>query len=120
MSVCQALLVQVAQIAHEHGAVGVERIMVAIGPLSGVDGAQLDSAFRVMRRGGVAAAAELIVESVAIRVRCESCGMEAQARINRLICCGCGGFRTRVIQGDELKLMRVELCAPESRKATLA
>jgi hydrogenase nickel incorporation protein HypA/HybF len=112
MSVCQALLVQITQIAHEHRAAAVERITIAIGPLSGIDAAQLDSAFRVMRRGSVAAAAELVVDSVDIRIRCEACGGEAAALINRLTCSWCGGFRTRVIQGDELRLMRVELCVP--------
>jgi len=109
MSVCQALLSQVAAIARERGAESVVSITVEIGPLSGVDPAQLRSAFTVLRAGSGSAMAELVIDTSAVEVRCLACGAESQTLMNRLICRACGGFRTRVIAGDELRLRRVEL-----------
>jgi hydrogenase nickel incorporation protein HypA/HybF len=109
MSVCQALLMQVDAIARQRGAGTVVAITVEIGPLSGVDPAQLRSAFAVMRIGSSCAAAELLIETAVIEVRCLVCGADSATLVNRLVCRACGGFRTRVIAGDELRLRRVEL-----------
>lgn len=102
-------MVQVEAIARQRGAETVVAITVEIGPLSGVDPAQLRSAFAVMRTGSGSAAAELLIETAAVEVRCLACGVDSQTLVNRLVCRACGGFRTRVIAGDELRLRRVEL-----------
>jgi len=109
MSICQALLLQVDAIARQRGAGTVVAITVEIGPLSGVDATQLRSAFAVMRTGSSSAAAELLFETAAVEVRCLACGADSATLVNRLVCRACGGFRTRVIAGDELRLRRVEL-----------
>jgi hydrogenase nickel incorporation protein HypA/HybF len=113
LSVCQALLAQVTEIAIDRGAGSVARIHVEVGPLCGVEPALLASAFEVVRAGSCAAAATLLIETTVITISCLSCGAESRTRPNRLLCTACGGFRTRVIAGDELRLRRVELCMPE-------
>jgi hydrogenase nickel incorporation protein HypA/HybF len=50
-----------------------------------------------------------VIDTSAVEVRCLACGAESQTLMNRLICRACGGFRTRVIAGDELRLRRIEL-----------
>ncbi|MEP6548920.1 MAG: hydrogenase maturation nickel metallochaperone HypA [Gammaproteobacteria bacterium] len=109
LSVCQALLTQVADIAAARGARAVERIFIEVGPLSGVEPAQLRSAFAVLRAGSCAAEAILSIESTLVIVRCTVCGAESPTAPNRLLCGECGGYRTRVVTGDELCLRRVEL-----------
>jgi hydrogenase nickel incorporation protein HypA/HybF len=42
-------------------------------------------------------------------VRCETCGAETEAEPNRLICATCGDYHTRLVSGDEMMLMSVEL-----------
>jgi hydrogenase nickel incorporation protein HypA/HybF len=113
LSVCQALLAQVDRLARDRGATAVNRILIDLGPLSGVDGEQLEAAFAVMRRGGVAAAADLAIRSVGVRVACADCRAETDARPNRLLCAACGSHRTRLVAGDELMLMQVEMRMPE-------
>lgn len=109
MSVCQALLMQVATIARQRGATTVVSITVEVGPLSGVDSAQLQLAFAVMRVGSRSAAAALVIAQATVEVRCLVCGAESETPVNRLVCGTCGGFRTQVIAGDELRLRQVEL-----------
>lgn len=116
LSVCQALLSQVEEIARSRAARAVSRITVHIGPLAGVEPALLQQAYPLARAGTRANEAELIIERLPVRVRCEQCGTESEVPANRLICKGCGDWRTQLIGGDELLLASVELVLDETRE----
>jgi len=109
LSICQALLDQVEHIARDHGATRVERILLRVGPLSGVEPALLLSAYPLAAAGTVAELAELVIEPAPVRVRCNDCGAETEAAPNRLLCGDCGGWKTRLVSGDELLLANLEL-----------
>ncbi|MDH3363956.1 MAG: hydrogenase maturation nickel metallochaperone HypA, partial [Gammaproteobacteria bacterium] len=59
--------------------------------------------------------AELVIEVADVVVRCSQCDSETTVTPNKLLCGSCGDFRTRLISGDELTLMRVELDARADR-----
>jgi hydrogenase nickel incorporation protein HypA/HybF len=111
LSVCQALIDQVVELAREHRANRVERIVLSVGPLSGVEPALLMTAYPIAAAGTVAEDAALELIQSAVRVRCRSCGDEAEVPANRLSCPACGDYRTELVSGDELLLIRVELTA---------
>ncbi|MEP6884837.1 MAG: hydrogenase maturation nickel metallochaperone HypA [Gammaproteobacteria bacterium] len=120
LSVCQALLTQVAEIAADRGAIAVERIIIEVGPLSGVEAHSLLQAFAVARRGSCAADAVLSIEETPVVVLCLGCGVQTKTSPNRLVCAECGGYRTRIMAGDELRLRRVELRVAAAQSAGLA
>jgi len=109
LAICQGLMTQVEQIARREHADCVTRILLRIGPLSGVEPALLADAFPIAAAGSIAAGAELVIEPQLVRVRCLSCGAESAASPNRLLCAACGDFRTRLLSGDELLLASLEL-----------
>jgi len=109
LAVCQALISQVADVARERDASAVAEIYVRIGPLSGVEGPLLHSAFPIAAAGTVASHAELHLEPAPVRVRCEQCGVESEVGMNHLVCAQCGDWRTTLVSGDELILQRVVL-----------
>jgi len=109
LSVCLALMSQVNRIAAEHGARRVERIVLRIGPLSGIEPALLKNAFPLAAAGTVAEDAELAIDHSPVRVKCTICGAESEAAPNRLLCGSCGDFRTRVVSGEEMTLVSLEL-----------
>lgn len=109
LSICQALLEQIARVAADHQARGVRHIKVRNGPLSGVDTHFLEQAFTVARLGTVAEHAELFVESESIRVRCQACGQESTVVANALVCSTCRDWHTEILSGDALLLLSVEL-----------
>jgi hydrogenase nickel incorporation protein HypA/HybF len=113
LSICQALLDQVERIAREHGASRVERILLRVGPLSGVEPALLQNAYPLAAAGSVAEHATLVIEPAPVRVHCKDCGAESDAAPNRLLCAACGGWRTRLISGDEMLLANLELTIPD-------
>ncbi|TVQ90516.1 MAG: hydrogenase maturation nickel metallochaperone HypA [Chromatiaceae bacterium] len=113
LSICLSLLDQVTRIAREQRADAVERILVRIGPLAGVEASLLQHAWPLAAAGSSAADAELLIEETAVRIACNDCGAESAAQPNRLLCTACGSHRTRLISGDELLLARLELRIPD-------
>ena len=109
LSICQSMLRQIENLVEEKGARGVHSVRVQIGPLSGVESELLAQAFPVAVAGSVAQGAALIMETMPIRVRCQQCGAESEAKTNQLICGHCGDWRTTLISGDEMLLTSLEL-----------
>lgn len=108
-AVCQDMLTQIKSIAAEQQAAAVDIVTVRIGPLSGIEAHLLKQAFPLAAAGTVAEKAELIVEELPIKVQCQLCGAETEAKANRLICGQCGDYHTQLISGDEMLLASVEL-----------
>ena len=113
LSVCNALLEQVEAIATQHGAVRVEKIVLRIGPLSGIEVPLLEHAYPLAAAGSVAEDAQLLIETLPVKVKCSQCGAESEAEPNRLLCAACGDFRTNLISGDEMLLASLELIETE-------
>ena len=109
LAICQSLMEQVESIANERDAKCVTSITIGIGPLSGVEFQLLKNAYPVASAGTVAEDAELIIEHLPIKVRCNQCGAESDALPNKLTCKQCGDWRTTLISGDEMMLMSLEL-----------
>ena len=109
LAVAQALVEQVAAVIRQHQASRATAVRVRIGPLAGVVPELLASAFPLAAAGSRMAGAELELALAPIRVRCQTCGAETEAAMNRLICGDCGDWHTQLLSGDELLLESVEL-----------
>ena len=109
LAICQSLMDQVERIAVERNAQCVTTIIIGMGPLSGVEAQLLKNAYSIASVGTVAEDAQLVFEFLPVRVKCSQCGSETDALPNKLLCKNCGDWRTTLISGDELLLMRVEL-----------
>ena len=113
LSVCLALMQQVERIAREHEAESVERIVLQVGPLSGVEALLLERAWPLASTGTLAQQAQLVIETAPVRVHCTQCDTVSNVLPNRLLCSACGDFRTRLISGDEMLLVNLELSKPQ-------
>lgn len=109
LSVTQALLRQVEQVALQHDASAVTAITLAIGPLSGVEPPLLARAFTIARAGTIANEAMLEVETPPVTVWCPACETATEVAANALLCGACGSWKVDLRSGDELLLKRVEL-----------
>ena len=114
LSVCLSLLDQVERIAREHGASRVDRILLRIGPLSGIEAALVANAYPLAAAGSIAEHAVLEIEASPVRVQCKDCGVETEVQPNRLLCGACGGYHTRLLSGDEMLLANLELSVPDT------
>ncbi len=109
LAVAQALVEQVEGVIRQHHAQRASLIRVRIGPLSGVVSALLGNAFPLAAAGTRMEHAVLDLVPAPITVRCETCGAETEAAMNRLVCGACGDWHTQIVSGDELLLESVEL-----------
>ena len=109
LSVCQGLMRQVGRIAAQNGATAVDKIVLKVGPLSGIEPDLLKHAFTIARQGTVAANAELEIQEGTLRVRCTQCGAESEVPSNRLVCPECGDWRVNVTEGEEMLLLSLEI-----------
>lgn len=108
LAVCQALLMEVERVARKSAAGTVTRVIVRVGPLAGIEPQLLSRAFSLARAGGAARDAELCIEPAPVRVQCLACDAQSEAVPQRLVCAHCGGWRTRLVSGDEMILQRLE------------
>lgn len=109
LAVAQALVEQVENVISQHRATGATSVRVRIGPLAGVVPDLLATAFPLAAAGSRLQHAVLDLVDAPVRVRCQTCGAETEAAMNRLICGACGDWHTQVISGDDLLLESVEL-----------
>lgn len=95
--------------ARAHHARHVERIVLRIGAISGVEPEALRFAFDALIPGTIARDARLDIESVPARVHCRSCAKDFVAERGFIFRCpGCGDFSSEVREGRELELSRIE------------
>lgn len=109
-SIISALYDRVVQEAGARQATAVTAVHVRIGEISGVDPGLLRTAYDLFRYGTLCAAAPLAIEEVPARWACGGCG-SAPARGARLVCPECGS-PVRLVAGDEIELLRIELEVP--------
>ncbi|MBN8928614.1 MAG: hypothetical protein BGO51_28130 [Rhodospirillales bacterium 69-11] len=107
LSVCRALLREAMRAAGAEGP-PLRSVTVRIGPLSGVDAGLLARAWPTL------SAADLLIEAAPLRVSCEACGTESAVTPQDLTCRACGDWRTRLLGGDELLLVRIGLEAEDA------
>lgn len=109
LTMCRGLIDAVERIAEREHAISVASLTVTIGALSGVEPALLARAFELARMGTIAENAELVIESMPVRIACQNCGIESDVPAQRMICKCCGAWHVRIVSGDELYLSRVEI-----------
>ena len=109
LSVCLALIDQVERIARDRNSSSVSRIVIKLGPLSGIEPQLLRRSYPMAATGTVAEHAELTIDTAKVVVHCSQCGSDSEVATNRLLCGSCGDYRTRIVSGDEMILQSVEL-----------
>jgi len=109
LSICQALVDQLRDLAARESAHRITRVLLRVGPMSGVVAELLEHAFPIAAAETVADGAAIAIEDAPVRVRCRTCGAETDAEPGSLVCGDCGDFRTDLLTGDELLLVSVEL-----------
>jgi hydrogenase nickel incorporation protein HypA/HybF len=106
-SIIQSLFERIEAEAASHRARSVERVVIRIGELSGVEVELLETAYLTFREGTICAHAPLEIGSVPAHWVCRACGA-VLPRGQVLRCQVCGGAG-RLEQGDEILLERIEM-----------
>lgn len=95
--------------AREQGAERIVSVTIAIGELSGVVPDAVEFCFEACARGTLAEAAKLLIGRIPGRGRCRDCDTELPLDPYTFSCPGCGGFALERLQGEELRIIELEV-----------
>ncbi len=109
LSLMQDTLVLAAQQARQAGGQRIHRVMMRIGPLSGVVSETLQFAFDVLKKDTIAVDATLEIESVPVRCYCQPCASEFSPADLICECPVCHEISTDLRSGREVELTSLEV-----------
>ncbi|MDH5484693.1 MAG: hydrogenase maturation nickel metallochaperone HypA [Gammaproteobacteria bacterium] len=109
LSICQSMLKQVCDVARQYHAPHVHSVRIQLGPLSGIEADLLKQVFPIASSGTLADGAELLIQTMPVRVLCKHCNAAFDVQINQLGCPVCGDTHTQLVSGDEMILDSVQL-----------
>ncbi|MDD3343701.1 MAG: hydrogenase maturation nickel metallochaperone HypA [Sulfurospirillaceae bacterium] len=108
-SIVNALLELCEKNAEANNASKITKVEIKIGKLSGVEPHLLQTAFDTFKEETICDGAELIVHVQELVVFCNTCNAEHTLEKNEFECPVCKGTDIRVIDGEEMMLMRLEM-----------
>lgn len=113
VGIIESALAVIRREAANHRATHVERVVMRIGAISGVEPEALRFAFAAVTPGSVAAGAELDLQLVPARAHCRDCGEDFVIDRGFIFQCPrCQALSGDVRSGRELELVRLEFTDP--------
>lgn len=109
MSLAEGILQVLETESAKQGFTKVKTIWLEIGALAGVEGAALEFAFDVVRRGTLAEHAQLVIISLPVQAWCMPCGQVVEIRQRFDTCPHCRSYQLQVSAGDEMRIKELEV-----------
>jgi len=109
MSLCENIREIIQEQAEKDGFTRVNRVWLEVGPLSCVEPDALRFGFDVVMRGSVAEGASVEITTSPAKARCLTCQQTATVRQRYDPCPLCGAGPMEMIQGDALKISKLEV-----------
>ncbi len=108
-SIVQSLLEQCEQHTKANDASKVTKVIVKIGVLSGVEVDLLQTAFDTFKENTVCDGAKFIINHQKVVISCNNCNENTTLEKNEFLCPKCNSGDLRVIDGEDMYLMSLEL-----------
>lgn len=105
VSIAEGILDVVERTARANDIAAVGSIRVAVGELAGVDIPSLMFAWESVRKGSVAATAELVLDRPPGRAWCMTCGKDVPLKRYGDPCPTCGSYQLMATGGTELRVV---------------
>ena len=108
LGICDAILKTVDGIAREEQLTVVHKITLELGMLSGVVPRFMTDCWQAVIDGTPYEHTELVIETINGLARCEDCGHEFSADLERLYCPKCMSRRLTPLTGTDLMIKEIE------------
>ena len=108
-SVVQALLNQCEEVAEQNDAQKITRVVCKIGVMSGIENHLLQVAFDTFKEGTMCEAAEFVINEQKLKLECRDCGHVFETDEIRYFCTKCESLRVKVLDGEDMYLMSLEM-----------
>lgn len=90
-----------------NGAKKIVEIHIKVGVLSGVEAHYLKECFEAFKLDTNCKDAKLIINEQKVKIKCKDCDFECELEKNEFSCLKCGSTNIKVIDGEEMYLMRL-------------
>lgn len=108
-SIVQSLLQSCEEHAKENNSRNITKVIIKIGVLSGVEPDLLQTAFDTFKEQTVCNNAEFVINRQKVIVYCLSCKNESTLENNEFLCPKCNSNELKVIDGEDMYLMSLEM-----------
>lgn len=108
-SIVQSLIESCETHAKENNASRVTKVVVKIGVMSGVEPHLLEEAFAVFKEGSICSECEFVMNVQKVKIECAECQSVSELEKNEYVCPTCGTANVKVIDGEEMFLMQLEM-----------
>ena len=108
-SIVQALMEQVETLAEENSAIAVQKVIVKIGVMSGVEPHLLEIAFNTFKEKTICENSEFIMNIQPLTILCEKCEAQSELEKPHYCCPHCLSLDVKVIDGEDMFLMSLEM-----------
>ncbi|MCU8104159.1 MULTISPECIES: hydrogenase maturation nickel metallochaperone HypA [unclassified Shewanella] len=108
-SIVSALIEQCEQHAQANHADKITRVDIKLGVMSGVEPSLLQTAFDTFKLDGICKEALLNMQIQPLVILCQDCKTESVLSERTVVCPACQSFRTRVLDGEDMLLMQLEM-----------
>jgi hydrogenase nickel insertion protein HypA len=108
-SIVQSLLTQCEEIAKENNACSVQKVVVKIGKMSGIEPHLLKTAFHTFKEKTVCDEVEFVMNIQPLIIECNKCNTITELKEIYYKCSQCDSLNVSVIDGEDMFLMTMEL-----------
>lgn len=109
LGLTQSLIEIAERTAREHGGQRVRSVTVEIGALAGVVPDAVEFCFEACSQGTLLEGCRLQLIAIPGRGRCFDCAAECDLDPYTVACPACGGFSIDRLQGEELRVIELEM-----------
>lgn len=113
-SIAATIWDQISAVEKSNPGYEANRIEIDVGAFSGVEQILLADALDILAQKQERADVDIILNEVPLMARCEDCLTDFPIINFSFTCINCGGKRLRMIDGDSIRLMHLDLQLRES------
>lgn len=95
--------------AEKHNAKIVKEIRIKVGELTGLIPDSIQYYFDIISKGSKVEGALLKIEKLPIKIRCNECSKEVEAKVGTYSCSACGSMNIKIIGGNEFYIDSLEV-----------
>jgi len=108
-SIVQSLVDSCEDYVKENDASQVTKLVVKVGVMSGVEPELLKTAFDTFKEDTVCHNADFIMNIQKVKIFCNICNKEYELQKNEFLCPVCNSSNIKILDGEEMFLMSLEL-----------
>lgn len=109
LSICESIRSIIEEQARTSSFTRVERVRLAVGPLSGVEAEALRFGFDVAMQDSIASGAVLEIMETEATAWCMICSNAVKIRQRYDGCPTCGSYQLQILTGEELRIESLEV-----------